>query len=275
MLKILTSLHGRLLGLNRHSQLQSRAGFVAGGDDQPAIAIPGSPDTPAFFTDFHGLAVDVAGAGDFGLYYGTSDTGQSHTRQAFTNGVHRMTASATSAQEPIGGAMGVNTSAQYKANQGRLRMSMRVKMTGLDGENVFVGFTDTGQNELAAYDTGAGILTPAADYAGFIFSAETTTLKALGWRGVAGKAGTDQTATFSSVQLPTVNVWDRLEVDMNESGNLIRFAVNGKIVGQIANAGITPTVALAAGAWHANTDAAAESFDADWLAVSAARDTGT
>lgn len=279
MLKILTSLHGRLVGLNRHQQIQALNGFVAGGDDRPAIAVPGSPDTVAMFHDFIGPlaldtgSIDLGTAGD-GLYYGTVDTGQAHSRAIVTNGVHRMTPSATSVQTPVGGVMSVVSGLHWKANQGRLRMSARVKITSLSGTNLFVGFSDTGQNELPVYDTGGGILTPAADYAGFIYSAGASSPSA-NWRGVAGKAGTDQTATFAVAQPPTVNVYDRLEIDMNESGNLIRFGVNGKLVGTIASAGLTPTVALSAGVWLSNTEAAASAVDIDWLAASAARDTGT
>jgi hypothetical protein len=193
-----------------------------------------------------------------------------------TNGVYRMTSSATSTQTPAGGAQSINTPPNWKANQGQavnkpLRFGARVKIATLLGNNVFVGLTDTGGTELAVYDTGGGVLTPAADYVGFL-KAGGAAASDTSWRFVAGKAGVDQIA--ASGITPVANVYDVLEVEVSPDGNIATGFINGKAVAQFRSAAVTPTVALAGGVWRANTEAAADAVDVDWMAISAPRDTG-
>jgi hypothetical protein len=269
-MEILKGLHRLALGLTRDDQVVGRGGFVAGGSGKPVIVLP-APDTVAVFDDFLGDLV----AGEW--IAGTSDTGQSASVLATsavsaTNGVYRMTSSATSTQTPAGGAQSLNGPPNWKANQGRLRFGARVKIEALAGESLFVGLTDTGGTEIAAYDTGGGIQTPAGDYVGFICSGEASSTEQA-WRAVAGKAGTDQSATTGVT--PVANVYDVLEVELpGVDGGVANFYINGKSVAKFTSAAVTPTVALAGGVWRANTDAAAKYVDVDWINISAARDTG-
>lgn len=252
--------------------LVSRGAVGTGGEGRPRVVMPGSHDTVAVFEDFLGDLVPDE------WIAGSSDTGQTATgvlatsAVSATNGIYRMTSSATSTQTPAGGAQSINTPPNWKANQGRLRMSARVKTAVLAGNSVFVGFTDTGGTEIAAYDTGGGIQTPAGDYAGFIWSGEAGATEQA-YRAVAGKAGTDQSATTGVT--PVANVYDVLEVELpGTDGGVANFYINGKPVARFSSAAVTPTVALAAGVWRANTEGAADAVDVDYINISAARDTG-
>lgn len=271
---ILKSIRGRLFGLSANEQAMARGGFVGGGNGKPAIVLPGAPDTVAVFDDFLGDLV-----GDEWIV-GSSDTGQTGTgvlatsAVSATNGVFRLTSSASSTQTPAGGAQSINTPPNWKANQGRVRFAARVKIADLAKNNVYVGLTDTGGTELAVYDTGGGVITPAGDYVGFLKGGGAgATGNSLTWRAVAGKAGTDQIATTGVT--PTANVYDVLEVELPGSdGGVANFYINGKPVAQFTSAAVTPTVALAGGVWRANTEAAADAVDVDYINISAARDTG-
>lgn len=288
---ILKGLHRRALGLGTAGEVTARHGFVAGGDDKPAVYLSG-PDTVALFEDFTGLQAGDTGEmtlryGPSQLIIGFSDTGQVVPRQgpvapasALANGVFRMTSSATSTQTPVGGAQSLNTPAIWKANQGQLtqpyarplHFGVRLKTNTLAGNSLFVGFTDSGGTEVGAYDTGGGIITPADDYAGFIWSGEGGATQQA-YRAVTGKAGVDQSATTGVT--PTAGVYDVLEVEVSPDGAVASFFINGKPVAQISSAALTPTVALGAGVWRANTDGAADAIDIDWINIAAPRDTGT
>lgn len=273
-MNILKGIHRRALGLSHNDQVMGRGGFVAGGEGKPVIVLP-SPDTVALFDDFLGDLVGdewIAGSSDTGQATNTGVLATSAV--SATNGIYRMTSSASSTQTPAGGAQSINGPPNWKANQGRLRFGARVKIADLAKNNVFVGLTDTGGTELAVYDTGGGIITPAADYVGFIKGGGAAAAgDSLTWRAVAGKAGTDQSATTGVT--PTANVYDVLEVELpGVDGGVANFFINGKSVAQFTTAAVTPTVALAGGVWRANTEAAADAVDVDWINISAARDTG-
>lgn len=274
---MLKGLHRKALGINPADQVMAPSGFVAGGEGKPAIIMPG-PDYVALFDDFLGDTMAAE------WIAGSSDTGQSASIPAssttgVTNGVYRMTSSATSTQTPVGGAQSINTPPMWKANQGQgtnrpLRFGTRLKIADLAKNIVFAGFSDTGGTELAAYDTGGGIITPAGDYAGWLKGGGAAAgATALTWRLVAGKAGVDQVATSGIT--PTTNVYDVLEVEISPDGNVVTGYINGIPRASITSAAITPTVALGAGVWRANIEAAADAVDIDWINVAASRDTGT
>lgn len=273
-MNFLKGIHRRALGISNDSQVMARNGFVAGGEEKPAIVFP-APDTVSVFDDFLGdlVADEWIVGGDTGQTFQSTVAGNSTT--GFTNGVFRLTSSASVTQTPAGAAQSINTPPMWKANQGRLRFGTRLKTNVLAGNSVFVGFTDTGGTELGVYDTGGGIQTPADNYVGFIWSGEGGATQQA-YRCVAGKAGVDQVGTPVSSVTPTAGVYDVLEIELpGVNGGVANFFVNGKPYAQIPSDAVTPTVALAAGVWRANTDAAADAIDIDWIGISGARDTGT
>jgi hypothetical protein len=269
------SLWGLKAYISPDNLLVSRGAIGTGGEGKPRIVLPGASDTVAEFDDFLGDALATR------WIEGSSDTGQANSTGILatsavgaTNGLYRMSSSVTSTQTPAGGAQSLNGPPNWKANQGRLRFAARVKIADLAKNNVYVGLTDTGGTELAVYDTGGGIITPAGDYVGFLKGGGAAAAGAsLTWRAVAGKAGTDQVATTGIT--PVANVYDELEVELpGNDGNVANFYINGKHVAAISSAAVTPTVALAGGVWRANTEAAQDAVDVDYINISAGRDTG-
>lgn len=273
--QMLKGVHRRALGISADDQIVAPGGLVSGGDGVPSVVMPGGA-TVALFQDFMG-ASDTGNPTKYADQFtiGFSDTGQAippSAATAITNGAFRLTSSATSTQTPEGGVQCISGSPIWKANQGQLRFGARVKIATLAGNSVFVGFTDTGGAEMPAYDTGGGILTPAADYAGFICSGEGGATQQA-WRLVSGKAGVDQSATTGIT--PVANTYNTLELAITPDGGTVTGFIDGKPVASIASAAITATVALAPTVMRANTDGAANAVDIDWIGVSAKRDTGT
>lgn len=278
------SIHGKRAFLTPDDQMAARNGFVAGGDDKPSIVFP-SPDTVAIFDDFLGDIVGDEWAhvlGDTGIAAGAIVTG--------TNGVFRMTGSetqgvaATAAQALTQGLM-----KQWKVDSGgpkggRLRMAARIKVgtvsrTAEGGRpHVFVGFSDSGGAEFPAYDTGAGVISNAANLVGFLLAPGGDT----GWslvsaKSTAGDSG-DQLVVPGSSYAPTSNVYQTLEMEISsgisDTGATAHFWINGKRVGNISSpvnsaTALTPWI----GFWDQDTGSG-NTLDVDWVNIAAPRDTG-
>lgn len=281
------SLHGKRAFITPDDQVAGRNGFVAGGDDKPSIVFP-SPDTVALFDDFLGDLI----ADEWALV--EADTGLTEEITTGTNGVLRLTGTttvATSAPDTRTAALTQGLVKNWKVNSGgpkngRLRLSARVKIqtntrTADAGRtHVFVGFADTGGAEFPAYDTGAGVISNAADCVGFLFSPGGDT----GWslvsaKSTAGDSG-DQLAVAGSAYAPTSNVYQTLEIEVrsgnSDTGGVAHFWIDGKKVGRINSPvgsaiALTPWIGMAE---QDTGDTAGKYFDIDYIALSAPRDTG-
>jgi hypothetical protein len=281
-INILKGLHRRALGLSPDDQVVGQAGFVAGGDGKPAIVLPGAPDTVAYFDDFLGDLVRDE------WNYVEGDTGSSGAIQAATNGVFRLLGSSTDAAAPAS-VRALNSGAlNWKADQGpgrysgRLRMGARLKLESASRsakrQSVFVGFTDITTAEMPAYDTGAGVLSPAADMVGFLFGARADT----GWSGVAVKSTAgdsgDQLVVLGASYGPTSNVYTTVEVELtrgiSDTGGKATFFIDGVARGSI-NSPVNSAVAMTPVVATFDEDTGARFVDIDWINVSAPRDTGT
>lgn len=281
---------GKQAWVSKDGQLAGQNGFVAGGDESPAIVYP-SPDTVSLFDDFHVQRGTIDGdTGVAGLYFDrrAGDTGGTGTVvSGATNGVYRITMSATldgnsSAATPNGTATGITQRGlNWKANQGkdvdgRLRFGCRLKASTFTMGSLFMGFTDTvAAGEFPIYDTGAtaGILSNASDAVGFLFGERGDT----GWVGVSVRADTDQHVILDPVT-PTNNKYRTFELEVRRSegdtgGNVI-FYIDGLPKGQIVSP-VTSTAALTPCVFVCDVnDTGAAVVDIDWVNVSAPRDTG-
>jgi hypothetical protein len=286
-MSILKGIHRRMFGIGVRDEVIARSGFVAGGEDRPAIVLPGNPDVVAQFDDFLGDLI----ADEWAVV--KSDTGISGGAIAnITNGVLRLTGSETQPVTSEGAiALTQGLFKQWKADMGgrkngRLRLTARVKhsvvsTTAEAGRvHMFVGFSDTGGAEFPAYDTGGGIITPAADAVGFIYSptgATTDRWTMVAAKSTAGDSG-DQQASPSTAVAPVSNVYDTLEVEVrngiSDTGGSGHFWINGKKVGTI-NSPVGSGIALTPwiGAFMQDTGLATQ-LDIDYVAISSPRDTG-
>jgi hypothetical protein len=285
-MSMLKGIHRRFLGITRDDQVIARSGFVAGGEDRPAIVLPGAPDTVAIFDDFLGDLVADEWA------FAKADTGLTGLVIAnITNGVVRLTGSETVAAnnpETAGGLTG-GLFKQWKADMGgrkggRLRLSARVKapitaVAEAGRHHLFVGFSDSGGGEMPAFDTGAGIISQAADVVGFVYgpTSANNTWQCIAAKSTAGDSG-DQLVLPSPVITPVSNVYDVLEVEIrngiSDTGGAAHFWINGKKVATI-NSPVASGTALSPwiGGFVQDTGFAL-AIDVDYVAISAARDTG-
>lgn len=271
------SLHGRRAYLTRDSELVGRGGLATGGEGKPSHHYP-SDDIVSFTEDF----LDTGGTGTY-FYYSTGDTGtaSSVAQLSATNGVVRLQSEATPLNAPTEVfALASGTNKKWKTGQGpggresSMGLVWRGKMESgsrsVKRQHVFVGFTDSGGGEIPAYDTGAGIITPATDLVGLIHSPGGDT----GWSLVASANGTDQVVSLG--KQATDNVYQTVEVEVRRGpdGSTAAFGyVNGELRGRISTPA-TPTVALAPWAGHWIQDTGARYFDTDYIHVYAPRDTG-
>lgn len=283
-MNMLKGIHRRMLGIGNRDEVIARSGFVAGGEDRPAIVLPGNPDTVALFDDFLGdlIADEWAVVGDTGRAGGVIAN--------ITNGVVRLTGSETQAVTSEGHvALAGGTFKQWKADMGgrkggRLRLSARIKapitsVAEAGRHHIFVGFSDSGGGEFPAFDTGAGVISNASDVVGFVYgpTSANASWQCVAAKSVAGDSG-DQLVVPSPVVAPVNNAYDTLEVEVrngiSDTGGAAHFWINGKKVAVI-NSPVGSSVALSPwiGAWVQDTGFAT-ALDIDYVAISAPRDTG-
>lgn len=283
------SLHGKRAFITNDDRLAGRNGFVAGGDDKPAIVYP-SPDTVAVFEDFTGPGNQAADTG-VPLHQGfvrrvAGDTGHHATTIAGASGVFQLftTPSAGAAKVATSG-QGISGALQFKGNSGVgakdgfLHVGARVKSSSVSRTikrlHAFVGFTDIATFEFPAFDTGAGVISAASDYMGLMLSPGGDT----GWSGVAGKS----TAGDSGDQVVALdnsvvdNTYDVVEAvyrrGISDTGGTVNFYVNGVHKGSI-NSPVSPTVALAPCIYAFQQDTGGEQLDIDYFTYASNRDTG-
>lgn len=270
------SLHGQRAYLSQDDILVGKAAIGAGGERSVgrqggSVILPGSPRFVAEWDDFLGDLIDDRWNAAEG------DTGHNAVAvQAMTNGVLRLHMSSTAAKTPASYNL-VNTGLfpQWKPNQGSLRIAARLKVgeTTLTGANVFIGFSDTGAAQMPIYDTGGGAglpLSPASNAVGWLLSRGAASPSTV-WRGVAVNADVD--ATPISGDAPTVNTYDVLEIEFQDSGNVAVFYQNGVPKGSISSP-VLSTRAMVPVLAAFSSEATGNVVDLDWINVSALRDTG-
>lgn len=280
------SLHGKRAFISPHDQVVARNGFVAGGDDKPAIVLPGSPDTTAIFDDFYaGVGADLTGdTGTAGQYFITrkGDTGTTGLLATGTSGIFRFTPTTTATTPSVAGTTFgmVGPSLSWKPNQGpgpysgRLHIGARIKKSTFTGgeHGVFIGFTDTVSAEMPVFDTGGTADGAAATNAfgiGWNLGGDT------GWIGYGVDGDVAQQVQLTTVT-PTANTYVTLEAifsrGQGDTGGTATFYVDGVPKGRIDNpcnssSGLTPCV-------YGYDTGGASQLDIDWVNVSAPRDTG-
>lgn len=276
------SVHGQEVYDTTDSEFVAKGGFVAGGEKSIGrqggnIVLPGNPGTVAYFDDFLGdLIADE-------WNYAESDTGHDAAAvRAQTNGVVRLHLSSTAPKTPAARAvLNHGLFPQWKADQGDLRMSARLKINDLTGANVFIGFADTGAAIMPLYDTGGnsgnGVpLAQASNAVGFLYSGGAAS-PSTAWRGVAVNADTVATSPVSG-DAPTANTYDALELIFGDTGSgndgdIVYFRQGGALKGSIKNPVLSTRAMVPVLAAFASEDTG-NVIDLDYVNPSARRDTG-
>lgn len=284
---VLKGLHRRALGVGNDNEVMAQKGFFAGGDGEPGFLLP-SHEYVTAFEDFVG---DTGAPGMF--TYVENDTGAgafTGVTTSATNGVYRITAVGGDGGRALtsdnNAAITGHLIKQWKLNSGgrygsMFRMSTRLKISSISRTaprlNVFVGLSDSGGAEMPIVDSGNGFDSKAADAVGFLFSPFADT----GWTLIATKSTSgdsgDQSVVAGSSYGPTANVYTTLEMEyrtgISDTGGRMRFFIDGTPVGSI-DSPVAAATAMVPWIGLFNRDTDTGILDVDYVAMSAARDTG-
>lgn len=272
MSKILTSLHGREIGLDENRKLLNLKGFTSGeGGNQFDLQ---SPVTHVMFDDFTGDTLDT---NRWVALEGTdSATSDAAILTGGIGGVLRMTTGdagtglAADMEQLNCGAL------QWQASNGGLTFQTRLKMSAITTCYVFVGFTDLAGTLEAPIESAASVNTltsNASDAVGFMFD---TRMTADTW-WLVGVAGDTDATHQNTALVPVAAEYQtfRIELDKADSGattSRARFYLNGNQVGTTMTGALTsatdltPTIAVSK-----TSVAASMTMDVDYVHVSMSR----
>lgn len=240
--RILTTVHGRLLGLDQLGRLVCPGGIVAGGEGISPIVMPGNPLYTAMFEDFEGAsqAYSTTPIDGWRSRIGSDAGCVNWTRTDGVGGSAVGTLGATTASMAVSGVQ-LDRGLDWKANQGNLTCEFRVKLGKVATIATFIGLT----NQVAALQMpvnssgAADTLTyNAADCVGALF--DTTMTDANWW--LVGNAASTAAAAVNTLVAPVAATYDIWRIELDKLGNAT-FYKNNVRVGQLALA-VTPTVAL-------------------------------
>lgn len=223
--KILTSIHGRKLGLDHDGKVLAPAGMTIG---QPGVGIQNRIAS----------VIDCAIFDDFLDGFNTS-------RWLATEGTDSATSAAAILAGGIGGVLRLTTGdagtgyaadaeqitqnhLMWQASEGGLAFETKLKMSQITEVYGFFGFTDTTALEAPITSAGSGntLTTNASDAVGFMFDTRMTTDT---WWLTGVKANADATAESSGFS-PVADTYVTLRVEVDSSGNAV-FYHNGIQVG--------------------------------------------
>lgn len=260
MSQILTSLHGRKIGLDKDSRLIVPAGFVS-GEHGSQIALP-SPSTVAIFDDFIGDAMDAR----WNIVEGTdSATSAESVLAGGIGGVLRLTTG--DAGTGLAADMIQLTQAlQWQASNGGLTLEARLKLSAITTCYAFIGFTDVVTLEApiesaASADT---FTSNASDAVGFMFDTRMTTDN---W-WLTGVSGNTDATHQDSGSAPVADTYAKFRIEVSAAG-VADFFYNGAHVGSsmagavTAATDLTPTIAVSK-----TSVTASMTMDIDYLHVS-------
>ena len=240
MSRILTSLHGRLAGLNSNAQLQCGKGFRAGEHGSQIDYT--APSKVAFTDDFLGDVI----ADQWNVVEGTdSATSDAAILAGGIGGVLRVT-TGDAGTGLAADLIQLTQALQWQASNGGLAIEARLKLSAITTCYAFIGFTDVVTLEapvIAA--TGTTITTNATDAVGFLFDTGFTTDN---WKLVG--VATDVDATFQDAGVaPVADTYAVFRIEVSSAG-VATFFYNGVQVGTAlsgavtAGADLTPTIAV-------------------------------
>lgn len=260
MPSILTSLHGKLVGLTKDKRLMCDKGFVAGTKGSN-IALP-SPSKVTFFDDFIGdVVLDQWNAVE-GTDAATSDFA---ILAGGIGGVGRLTTG--DAGTGIAADMEQLTQAlQWQASNGGLAFEARVKLSAITTCYVFLGFTDlvTFEAPIISASSADTITTNASDAVGFMFD---TNMATDNWWLVGVAGDTDATAQNMG-SAPVAAQYATFRIELDTSGNAV-FFYNGNQVGTRMSGAVTAATDLTPTLCVSKLSVAASmTMDVDYVHVS-------
>lgn len=157
------------------------------------------------------------------------------------NGEATMTTGASTTTMAVNGTQ-AHTALNYEAQNGRLYVEAKLKVSAITSLAWFVGFTDQVsalEMPINGSGSGNGITTNCSDGVGFLFD---TVMTSAGLWAVGVKGDTDATSQNLGVAY-AANTYITLRVELNDD-ETATFFINGKKVGTSMAAAATKTVPL-------------------------------
>jgi len=237
MSQILTSIHGRKVGLDHEGRLLCPNGLVLGNNGKQRTLA--GPSTVGQFDDFHTLDT-----GQWLLTEGTdSATSDAAILAGGMGGILRMTTGDAGTGYAADAEQMTAQALQYQASNGNLVFETRIALSAITTCYVYVGFTDTiaGALEQPIFSAGSAntITTTASDAVGFFFD---TGMDDDNW-WVAGVAG-DTDATHQDTGFaPVAATYEVLRIEVDTSGGA-KFFRNGVQVGTAMSGAVTAATDL-------------------------------
>lgn len=240
-MKILTSLHGKALGLGYNNELIVPSGKILLGEHGSQAMIP-SPSNVAFFDDFLGAgqAFSTTVIDGWLSRKGTTNT-VDWTVTEGVNGTVVGKVGDTTASMAVSGIQ-LSRGLDWKANQGSVSLEWRVKLGIITNIAVFLGLTDQVAALEMPIQSAASVntlTTNASDAVGFMFD---TSMSADDWwlTGVAADVdATHQDTGFA----PVADTYETFRIELSAAG-AATFYRNGARVGTTMAGAVTATVAL-------------------------------
>lgn len=264
MARILTSVHGRKLGLGDKGQLIAPGGIMI-GEHGAQTTVPSSKDV-VFFDDFLGDVI----SDQWNALEGTdAATSAAAILAGGINGVLRLTTGdagtgiAADMEELV-------TALQWQASEGGLYAEAKLQLSAITTCYAFFGFTDNASTlEAPIISAGSAntITTNATDAVGFMFDTNMTTDN---WWLVGVANDVDATAQNSGYA-PVAGTYATLRVEVSSAG-AATFFYNGVPVGTTmsgavtASADLTPVIAVSK-----LSVAASMTMDVDYISVRKSR----
>jgi hypothetical protein len=260
MARILTSLHGKLLGLDSRARLIAPKGVVA-GEHGSQFASP-SPSSVVWTEDFLGDVVPD----QINLVKGT-DTSPTDAAvlSGGLGGIMRMV-SGDSAGTIAADMVTVNSYLNWQAVNDDLVFQTRFKLnSAIATRYVFLGFTDklTIEAPIMSASSADTFTTNATNAAGFMYDTRMSTKT---W-WVTGKAS--GSANLNTTFAPVADTWATFRVVLNSVG-VATFYYNGNQVGTVTGA-VTATTPLTPVLCLGTFTAASVTADVDYIHVSMLR----
>lgn len=267
MTQILTSIHGRKVGLGAESTIGAAKGKsplvvpggVIAGDHGNQIAAP-SPSTVSLFDDFLGDVLQDP----WNAVEGSDTDGTQVVLAGGIGGVLRLTsgnddANGTQATD----ASGVTSYLNWQASNGGLVMQARIKVSRITLAYIFVGFTDVITAELPVISASSAntLTTNATDAVGFMFD---TNMTADTWWLVGVANDVDATAQNTAVA-PVADDYETLRVEISATG-AATFYRNGLQIGTAMTGAVTAGADLTPCVYVSNADGTSVvTLDVDYI----------
>lgn len=260
MSRILTSLHGKLVGLNSKAQIQCGKGFRSG--EHGSHRTHGSPSTVEFWDDFVGDVIKD----QWNVVEGTdSATSDAAILAGGIGGVLRVT-TGDAGTGLAADMIQLTQSLQWQASNGGLAIEARLKLSAITTCYAFIGFTDlvTLEAPIESAASADTFTSTASDAVGFLFDTRMSTNT---W-WLTGVAANVDATHVSSGFAPVAGTYATFRVEVSAAG-VATFFYNGVQVGAALSGAVTAATDLTPTINVSKTSVAASmTMDIDYVHVS-------